>query len=63
MTQSFYDQYSELINILDCIADVPTNSSEKQKAEYLDLFQIHTKKALAKLDKNDQSGTTVQARD
>ena len=52
MTQPDYDQYSELINILDCLVDVPANMPDNQKAGYLNLFQFHAKKALAKLNKN-----------
>lgn len=52
MSQDFYNQYSELINILDCIVDIPENMPDNQKAGYLNLFQFHTKKALAKLNKN-----------
>jgi hypothetical protein len=63
MTQDFYNQYSELINILDCIVDVPENMPDYQKAEYLNLFQKHTRKALAKLNMNpdEPNSTAIQA--
>ncbi len=52
MTQPDYDQYSELINILDCIVDIPENMPDNQKAGYLNLFQFHAKRAFAKLNMN-----------
>lgn len=63
MTQSFYDQYSELINILDYIADTPEESTDQQKSGYFDLVKLHTKRALSKLGKNDDSSATIQAGD